>query len=279
MTDPVRLADFEARHLDAAVLLSRAVGWPHRREDWALNLSLGRGVVALDGDEVVGAAVASFFGASHAAINLVIVDARRRGTGLGWRLTQRALDYCDGRETRLVATRDGLALYEKLGFAVTGRIAQHQAVAHVASEGSAVVWADATDLPALVDLDRRATGMDRAALIERLAQIGRLALLRRDGDVVGFGSLRDFGRGVVVGPVAARCEATARMLIAFLLAQRPGEFLRVDVAAPDTFSPWLVTLGLPRTGSGYAMTRAGATPASARDASIRTYALASQALG
>ena len=276
--DPARLADFETRHFDGALRLSRAVGWPHRREDWALNLSLGRGVVALDGEEVVGAAVATFFGATHATLNLVIVDERRRGTGLGRRLTARALDYCEGRETRLVATRDGLPLYEKLGFAVTGRIAQHQAAAHVAPGPGDAEWARAEDLPMLADIDRRATGMDRAALIERLPQIGRLAVVRRKGAVLGFGAARDFGRGAVVGPVASRCEDTARALIAFLLAARSGDFLRVDATHPETFSPWLAALGLPQTGGGYAMTRpGGASPP--RDETFRAYALASQALG
>lgn len=281
MTEPVRLAPLETSRLDEAARLSGAVGWPHRREDWALNLSLGGGVAALEGNALVGAAIASFFGAAHATINLVIVDKRLRGSGLGKRLTQAALEACAGREVRLVATRDGLPLYEKLGFEILGPIAQHQASARVEVPACGVAWAQAQDFDAILDLDRRATGMDRAALLDRLARDGRLALARRSGATVGYGAVRDFGRGAVVGPVAARDEAAARDLIAFLLASRPGGFLRVDTPEAGALSPWLERLGLPQVGGGLAMRRpapgGGLAPTGAPE--IRTYALASQALG
>ena len=48
MTQTMTFRPFGAEHLDAALRLSRAAGWPHRREDWALIAGLSKGVVALD---------------------------------------------------------------------------------------------------------------------------------------------------------------------------------------------------------------------------------------
>ena len=38
--EQISLEAMETEHLDGAVLLSREAGWPHRREDWELVLSL-----------------------------------------------------------------------------------------------------------------------------------------------------------------------------------------------------------------------------------------------
>ena len=54
-------------HLDGAVALSRAEGWPHRLEDWALILGLSRGIAAFDGDRLVGTAMATPFGPAATA--------------------------------------------------------------------------------------------------------------------------------------------------------------------------------------------------------------------
>ncbi len=49
----IDIQKFEPQHLDAAVELSRQAGWPHRREDWALVLSLSKGFVAIENGRVV----------------------------------------------------------------------------------------------------------------------------------------------------------------------------------------------------------------------------------
>jgi hypothetical protein len=68
-------------HLADAVALSRAEGWPHRREDWALIPWLSRGIAALDGDRLVGTALATPFGPAG-ALNMIIVSRDWRGRGL-----------------------------------------------------------------------------------------------------------------------------------------------------------------------------------------------------
>ncbi|ACL57862.1 GNAT family N-acetyltransferase [Methylobacterium nodulans] len=278
-TGGIELRGFAPEHLDGAVALSRAAGWPHRREDWTLVLSLSVGTVLLDRSRVVGTAMTTPLGREAATINMVIVDEAMRGHGLGRRLMDAALAAADGRACRLIATEAGLPLYERLGFRATGRIVQHQgpAVPGAAARAEGVAWSEAPPVADLAALDREACGMDRAALIGRLAAEGRIAVLRRDGAIRGFAALRAFGRGEVIGPVVAGNPEEARALLAFVMAARRGAFLRVDTPEEAGLAPWLAAQGLVAVGGGIAMQRGGAHPQPAGNA--RTFALASQALG
>ena len=277
ITDIIDLAPFEARHLEDAVALSQAAGWPHRKEDWAMVWGLSEGRVALAGDRVVGTALMTPFGRACATVNLIIVDQTIRGRGLGRRLTMAAVELADARECRLVATSDGLPLYEKLGFHRTHDIFQHQGLAAPVTPPTNVEWAGAKDLKPLIDLDAVAFGADRRDLFAVLASQGQFAVTRDNGHIVAFAAVRPFGRGEVIGPVVGQSEDQARALIAFILASRKGRFVRVDVAGKNDLAPWLENLGLAHVGGGIAMSRGGSVPR--KPAAVQTFALASQALG
>jgi GNAT superfamily N-acetyltransferase len=287
----ITLAPMLPRHLKAAVELSRQAGWPHRPEDWDFSLSISEGIVALDGSgTLLGTAMLTPLGQDGATVNLVIVEATMRGRGLGRRLMQQALARAGSRCCYLTATEDGLPLYEKLGFVATGEIAQHQGLAlpvaaapeisQACISGAGISWAEAADLPACAALDRQAFGHDRDGLMHRLERDARFAVLRQDGAPRGFSAIRPFGRGLVIGPVVAPDEAAAKALIRFLLAGQAGQFVRVDTDLRSNLSAWLVERGLAPAGGGIAMQR-GPGPRDGRTgpATVRTYALASQALG
>lgn len=284
----IECAAFEPKHLNDALGLSRQAQWPHRLDDWSLMLSLSRGLVAMDAGSgrLVGTALMTPYDDDAATINMVIVDEGWRGQGLGRRLMDEAMALADGRPLRLVATSEGLPLYEKLGFREVGTVLQHQGeaapVPAVEAEDVAPVGTD--DLAAIAALDRQAFGADRSLLLDRIAELGSFTLLRRNGAPVGFAALRDFGRGQVVGPVAAPDVEGAKALIGPILAAHPGKFLRVDTIAGTGLGPWLAVCGLRHVGVGIAMRRhalADTAPptASASPAVVSTFALASQALG
>jgi GNAT superfamily N-acetyltransferase len=275
---PIELVTFLPTHLEGALALSRQAVWPHRLEDWRLMLELSQGVVAIeDGQRVVGTILATPFAQDCATINMVIVDESMRGRGLGRQLMDAAFALTGNRPLRLVATQDGLPLYEKLGFVQSGTVMQHQGVptalpakpAHVAFEA-------APDIAELTALDRAAYGADRSGLLAYLKTVARFAVIRHEGRVAAFAALREFGRGEVIGPVVAETEQQAKDLIAFCVASRPGAFLRVDTTEEAGLSPWLTEIGLAHVGGGIAMLR-GAQSRSA--AAVRTFALANQALG
>lgn len=271
-----QLERFGEQHLEGALRLSRQAGWPHRLEDWRMALSLSDGVAAVDGaGEVVGTVFVTPFKTDAATINMVIVDEAMRGQGLGRKLMDAAFRLAGNRPLRLIATAEGLPLYEKLGFRETGTIRQHQGVVGEIPSPAGVEPASLADVPAIIALDRVACDADRERLIVSLAIAGTFAVLRRNGRIEAFAAVRSFGRGEVIGPVVAPTLQDAKTLVAHSIAERSGRFLRVDTA-DHGLADWLTGQGLAHVGGGIAMARPlqpRATPA------VTTFALANQAFG
>lgn len=278
-TREITLETMKSEHLDGAVALSRQAGWPHRREDWELVWSISEGIVALEDDRVVATTLVTSYGEDAATINMVIVDAAMRGRGLGRKLMEAALARAGERACLLVATQEGLPLYEKLGFVATGHIAQYQGEALPVGLPDSVSWAETRDHDSLPVLDREATGHDRSALMRLLRQRAKFAVIRDNGEMQGFAAVRAFGRGLVIGPVVARNDTEAKALIDFLLAQHKGSFVRLDTDVSTNLAEWLAGRGLAHAGGGVAMRRAPVAQQESRIAHYRRYALVSQALG
>jgi GNAT superfamily N-acetyltransferase len=98
----------------------------------------------------------------------------------------------------------------------------------------------------------------------------------RAGRTRGYGCVRTWGRGVVIGPVVAADIADARALIAALAASHAGQFVRIDVPQVTGLSPWLEAIGLPRVGKVVSMAL-GTLPA--LDHRAQLFALSNQSLG
>jgi predicted GNAT family acetyltransferase len=266
-------------HLDGAVELSRQVKWPHRREDWELVHSVSQGIVAANEERVVGTIMMTPYGDDAATINMVIVDAAMRGRGLGRKMMEEALAKAGERTCYLVATQEGLPLYEKLGFVVTGEIQRHQGEALPIKAPIHADWSEDGDHVRLVALDRAAYGHDRSALMKLLRESAKFAVIRDEGHAQAFAAIREFGRGLVIGPVVARNDIEAKALIDFLLAHHQGKFVRVDTDVSTDIAQWLAGRGIAHAGGGIAMRRSVAAHKESRSAHHRTYALVSQALG
>lgn len=284
--DAIRIADMTEAHLPDAARLSRAAGWPHRLEDWRFVLHLGWGKVALSGGAVVGTTCVTPFGEAVATVNMIIVDAAMRGRGVGRKVMEAAIAPVTGRELRLVATPDGRPLYEKLGFAATGAVFQHQGNVALpddaAPAGEGPRPARAGDMAAIAALDAQAFGAERDALIRALFACGQVSVLDRNGRIAGFAVRRAFGRGLVVGPVVATRHDDALALIRAQCREAPGGFIRLDIPEASGLSATLEGWGLARVDSGLAMRRpppAGMPARAVAAGEAATSALANQALG
>lgn len=270
------LRPFTDADVPAAQALTATFGWPHRAADWAFMARLGTGVVAeLDG-ALVGTAIAWPFG----TIGLIGVAPTAQRRGLGRRLTVAALDMVGDRPVVLHATAAGMPLYETLGFVADGTVRQHQGAAFGAglvplAPGRRLRPIGRSDAAPLTALDRQATGLDRTVLMQALLETAGGVVLDDDGVAIGFALLRRFGRGHVIGPVVAPDPASAQALVAHLLGQHAGEFIRVDVPEAVGLSDWLLGLGLADAGPAIRMVRGTLEPGGA----VSTYALASQAFG
>lgn len=282
METMVRLRAMTVDDLRAAQSLSNAKKWPHRVEDWEMLLSLGFGYVAENEDGIVGTAMAWLYGADGATLGMAIVSPQLSEPGVEGRLMDAVLNDLGGRTVLLSAPgEEEERLFAGMGFVGIGAVFQHQGAAF--SVPIAALLPDervrplgAKDMPVLHDLARRASGMDRAALLDALVPGAQAVVLTRGNEPVGFSLFRRFGRGHVVGPTVAPDAGGAKVLISHWLGSHAGGFCRMDIPEDSGLGEWLQELGLPRVGQVTRMAR-GRAPRT--DASVRTFTLTTQALG
>ncbi|MBB6255150.1 GNAT family N-acetyltransferase [Nitrospirillum iridis] len=277
----VKLRDMTADDLPQAHALSRKLQWPHRIEDWDFMLRAGIGIVAEENEAIVGTIMGWPYGPEVATLGMVIVAGEKQGAGIGRQLMDAMMARLGDRTIVLNATTEGLPLYTHLGFIPFGEIQQHQGAAFSVPIPSLrpnerVRPLSSSDHDAIVALDRRACGMDRAALFAELRKAAHGVVLDRDSQAIGFALFRRFGRGYVIGPVVAPDAEGAKTLISHWLGSNAGMFARVDIPHDDDLAAWLDDLGLPCVGR---VTRMARGPLAAPDIDVHTFALVSQALG
>lgn len=277
----ITLRRMTAEDLPAAHILSSEERWPHRIEDWEMLLSLGFGYVVERDSEVVGTAMAWLYGLHAATLGMVIVSAKAQGLSLERRLMEAVLADLGDRTVLLNAPDAGVPLYRELGFEPTGPVFQHRGAAFDVPMAELIPDErvrplGAKDMPALRSLARRATGMDRDALLDALVRGAKGVVLTRENEPVGFALFRRFGRGYVVGPTIAPDTGGAKALISHWLGSNSGTFCRLDVPLESDLCLWLEELGLPCVGRVVRMVRGTRPPV---DPSVTVYSLTTQALG
>ena len=273
---PMTVADLPAAHA-----LSVQLKWPHRLDDWAMVLRISDGIVALDGERLIGTAFACPQG-DFATIGLVIVSDDYQGKGIGRHLMERALDACQSRIPILNATLAGAPLYVSQGFVEFGRVLQHQgqaqapAMTPLADREKCRPLHDA-DKARVLELANAGTGLDRSTVITDLLEVVEHSVgIERDGQLRAFAMLRPYGRGRGIGPVVCENLEQAQHLIGVLLAQVPDTFVRIDIPADCGLSDWLETAGLRQVDTVAQMVRG--TPPQASNG-VRQFALVTQAIG
>ncbi len=280
---------FRSDDIAAAHALSLAVRWPHRADDWRFMFTAGAGFVAEDSGAVIGTALYWKFGEDCGTLGLVIVSAQEQGRGIGRKLMDLLLEALGKRVTFLYATPAGKPLYEKLGFASCGTVDKHQgtigSIAAIAPPVGYQLRPPARgDLPKIIELASRASGLDRSEIIPVLLDVAQGVVLEHGGELRGFSLLRRFGSGYVIGPVVATPSADDRLaksLISYWLAQHAGNVLRIDVPGGTGINDWLSALGMKYINSVSKMVRNASAEqySSAPDATYRMFAIINQAMG
>ncbi|GLU31162.1 GNAT family N-acetyltransferase [Trinickia caryophylli] len=256
---------FTEEDIAAAHALTVELKWPHRVEDWRFVTGIGTGFAAVEGATLVGTALCWKYGSQTASLGMVIVAPSHQGRGIGRRLTELALEELGSRGTMLHATPAGRPLYEQLGFRAIGALDQHQGAALQPAlvslpPAERLRPLGASDLPRLVELASRTSGLDRAEVLPALLETADGIGLDRDGELIGFALFRRFGRGRAIGPVVAPKTDDpfrAKALIGHWLACNPGMFVRIDVPAEAGLTDWLEALGLSRVDHVAKMARNG----------------------
>lgn len=266
-------------HLAQALALSQALRWPYRAEDWTFAFRLGRGFAIENDGRLAGTALWWPYGDDHGSAGMIIVAPDAQRQGIGARLMAALLADAVGRAIILNSTVEGEVLYTRLGFRPYGVVQQRQAVLETAPVINADVplrAAQPGDHAKIKALDQRASGMNRHALLDALFAIAHVQVIERDERITGYGCVRPWGRGVVIGPIAAQDVRDAKALIAALAARHVGEFVRIDVTDAGGLGPWLESIGLPQTDRAVAMSLGGAPHG---DPAVTLFALSNQSLG
>jgi ribosomal protein S18 acetylase RimI-like enzyme len=207
--------------------------WGDRRTwfEFATSQPECRPVIAEIDGRLAGTGVGTANG-SVGWVGTIWVDPAHRGAGLGRALTQAVIDGLEAAGCRtllLVATDQGLPLYERMGFELQTRyrILEAPGLDAVATPPDPDVRAFApADLGALLDLDCAATGEDRGHAIRRFASPETAKVLEADGDVRGFVIRAPWGGGATVAPDAGDAM---RILDARRRASGPGGRVRVGL--------------------------------------------------
>jgi GNAT superfamily N-acetyltransferase len=203
----------------AAEMLLRG-DWGERLSffDWALRRPTIAPLVADVDGRIVGTGVGSAHG-SVGWVGTIFVDPDQRRTGLGRALTRAVVDGLETRGCRtlvLIATPMGRPVYERLGFSVLddqvrftieGLPAGADADAD-ADDPDSRIRPDARvrpfasgDLPAVIRLDRFATGEDRSAVLTDLVTPRTTVVAVDDADeACGFLTRAPWRGGALIAP-------------------------------------------------------------------------------
>jgi GNAT superfamily N-acetyltransferase len=221
--------------LETALDWAAAEGWNPGLDDAAAFLAAdpeGFLVGRLDG-EPVACISAVRHSPGFGFLGLYLCRPAWRGRGYGWALWQAGLARLGNRTVGLDGVLAQQANYRRSGFLPAGRTVRHQGV--VAAAAGAAVPVSPAMLPALLALDRAASGVDRprylAAWLADTTTRRSLVLLR-DATPVGLGTVRRCREGLKVGPLLAPTAADAEALLGALAGLWPGQPLALDL--PET---------------------------------------------
>jgi len=266
-------------HIPQALLLSAALNWPYREEDWRFALELGNGVAVEADGRLAATGMWWPYAEDFASFGMIIVMPTLQGRGVGSLIVEEMLRQASGRTVVLNSTREGYRLYDRYGFVPYEQVSQHQSVLTARPPEppcAAIRQLRTEDILAIRALDRRASGMSRDRLLDALFSVGDVVVIERAKEVKGYACVRRSGRGVVIGPAIAPDAEDAKALIATLATEHMNSFVRIDVTETSGLSPWLATIGLQRVDQVVSMARG--TPL-ARAGGAKLFALANQSFG
>lgn len=205
----MRIRPMTPRDVPAALAVYHSVGWGDRSSE--LEFFLGRRDTALFvaevGGEVCGCGGATVLGRTG-WVHLIAVHPAYRGRGLGQGVSEAAVRWVfdSGAATAMLLASDlGRPVYEPLGFRAQARYAVIRGAPADAAGGAPsgpdsggerlrIRRATPADFPALLALDRAATGEDRSAILSALSASAWVA--ERSNPAAGRA---EAGRGRVVG--------------------------------------------------------------------------------
>jgi GNAT superfamily N-acetyltransferase len=223
----------------AGLALSTEAHWNQTEEDWRIFLHDGVVFGIRDGVRLVATAALLPYSGNNAWISMVLVSGTHRRRGLATRLVDACLETArkNGLTSWLDATPDGVAVYGPLGFTPTLQLRRLKLVKPVRTSGQAP---SSATLDALRARDRRATGLDRTALLSAFAQRPGSRIVSANGAIA---LVRDGRTARHIGPLFADHAAAALTLVNAIAQSEAGPLLLDAIAAQAAFLEGLTASG------------------------------------
>ncbi|WP_038976038.1 GNAT family N-acetyltransferase, partial [Bradyrhizobium japonicum] len=199
---------------------------------------------------------------NNAWISMVLVSGTHRRRGLATRLVDACLETArkNGLTSWLDATPDGAAVYGPLGFTPTLQLRRLKLVKSGRAEAPPP---SSATIDALRARDRRATGIDRTALLSAIALRSGSRIVAAHGAIA---LVRDGRTARHIGPLFANNAAPALALVHAIVRSETGPILIDAVASQAAFldgltaSGWTIERPFQRMRFGLATTATKETP-------------------
>lgn len=238
--------------LENAQALVAEAGWNQNAADWRIFLELGRAFAVKDAAGRLAATAATLpYPSGFGWISMVLVSGAFRRQGIATRLLQRCIGAL--REANMVpvldATPAGREVYRPLGFRDGWAITRwrRSAVSRTDEVKTARVLEE-RDWPAVLALDAKVFGCDRAPLLERLRgrSSGFSCVMEKDGRLRGFLLGREGRVATQLGPIVAEDEDAAQALAGFACGRIAGPLLLDALERHGALARWLEAHGFGR---------------------------------
>lgn len=216
-----------AADVPAGLELCRFAGWNQLTRDWERMLEVcSEGLfVAEENGRICASASAIAYGTTSGWIGMILVHPDFRRRGIATLLMNQCIDSLRRRGVRCIkldATDQGRPVYLKLGFVDERPIIRVSAKAPLDGPVERTLRTIVEDdWPAITELDRRAFGADRLALLRSFAGDGLSAVIEKAGRIVAYGFARPGYEAALLGPIVAAETGAGLQVIKSLLAGLP----------------------------------------------------------
>lgn len=208
---PYTIRSMTRDEVATAVAWAAAEGWNPGLDDAAVfhDTDPGGFLVGLLDDEPVGCISAVRYDDAHAFLGFYIVRPEHRGSGYGLQLWNAAIAHVGERNSGLDGVPEQRANYERSGFVLAYRNLRYEGVAEAAPATPAgIVPLDTVPLETVLAYDTAHFQVAREAFLRSWLAMPRATALAcvRDGELAGYGVIRECQAGYKIGPLFAAAE-------------------------------------------------------------------------
>jgi Acetyltransferase (GNAT) domain/Acetyltransferase (GNAT) family len=237
--DEVSLRNMSAEELSVAVEWAAREGWNPGLDDAAAFFAADpEGFFRAEADgETVGTISAVAYGEGFGFIGFYIVKPDRRGHRDGLLLAERAMARLEGRNIGIDGVLAKQRQYAKFfGFQFAYRNLRFGGTITSAPVPKTVIPLGEMPFDTVAAYDRRHFPAERNAFLRTWLTMPHATgfACERDGQMVGYGVIRQCREGFKIGPLFADDEVIARDLFVALTSRTGGQPVFLDVPEPNT---------------------------------------------